>query len=321
MQLEQFIQQIIHDQSALFSHPVIALYGNEYPLLFTSQFLKLLSSKNPGLVVPLHVQDQEQAVVSAQLQTTFLGRSSIYWLADSLVHVARTKQQEWLNELRQYEGPNTVLFFMSGELPKSIPSSWSVVPLPDHASRELVTSVTKLYQTNNMVKIDQQFVRHLQSIAHQLSLDQLCLLLQYSTITAGGAAEFFKEWVPQLITPEQSLFTLSQHFFARKATNFLSQWTIVRDHYAPPFWISFWADQLWRAALFIECVKAGDKVEAKKISYKLPFSFIQRDYVKHSAIELKNAHQLLYDLDYRIKNSGDFVFLEKLYFQFFNVTR
>lgn len=318
MHLEQFIQQILASPSGIFKYPVIAFYGAQYPLLLMSQLIKHVSVKNPGMVIPLNLQNYETVAVNSQFQTTFLGRTSLYWLADTLGQSSRASQQEWLNYLSMYQGPNTVMFFMAGQPPKSIPTEWSVITIPDQLSRELVAAIIKIYQTDTTFKIDQQFIRYIQSMAHQLTLDQLCLLLHYATITVGGAPEFFNEWVPHLITPEQSLFTLSQHLFARKVPLFIAQWIQVRDHYAAPFWVSFWSEQVWRAAYFIEYSKAGDRVEAKKISYKLPFSFIQRDWTQHTVAELKAAHQLLYDLDSKLKNGGDELFLDYFYLQFFS---
>jgi hypothetical protein len=67
--------------------------------------------------------------------------------------------------------------------------------------------------------------------------------------------------------------------------------------------------------LYIEYASQGDYAEAKKVGYKLPFSFIQRDWKNHSIEELKQAHQGIYELDYRIKNGGDESFLEHFYIQ------
>ena len=317
MHLEQFIQQIIVTPSDLFKHPVIAFYGAEYSPLLMSHLIKQISNRNPGMVTSLSMHDHDSSALNAQFQTSFLGRSSIYWLADSLVQTPRAKQQEWLAYLQQYQGPNTIIFFVTGQPPKSIPASCEVISMPDQLSRELITAVVKLYQQDSTFKIDQPFVRYIQSMAHQLTIDQVCLLLEYSTVSVGGATEFFKDWVPHLITPEQSLFTLSQNFFARKVPAFINQWMELKDHYGSPFWISFWSEQIWRAAFYIQYLKAGDRAEAKKISYKLPFSFIQRDWTQSTVAELQAAHQLLYDLDCKLKNGGDELFLDYFYLQFF----
>lgn len=318
MQLDQFLQQLMQQSSSVaLNHPVIAFYGSEYPLLLMSKIVKIIANSHPRMLVSLNMQEQESSAINAQLQTTFLGQNSSFWLADSLGQISRPKQQEWLSYLQHYKGPNTVLLFVTGEPPRTIPTSWQLITIPDSLSRELILAIVKLHQTTRGVKIDDQFVRQLLAMGQQLTLDQLCLLLQYSSITVGGSKEFFNDWVPHLVTPEQSLFTLSQHLFARKTSAFFTQWSRIKDNYMAPFWISFWSDQLWRAAYFIEYSKEGNAVEAKKMSYKLPFSFIQRDWKLHSVQELRIAHELLYDLDGKSKNGGDAVFLEYFYVSFF----
>jgi hypothetical protein len=113
--------------------------------------------------------------------------------------------------------------------------------------------------------------------------------------------------------PELSLFTLSQYFFARDGMRFFKQWSILKDQYAAPFWISFWSEQLWRASSFIELSEQHNFAEAKRISFKLPFSFIQRDWKNVTVQELKRAHDVLYHCDCAIKNGGDPNVLELFY--------
>ncbi|HJZ23345.1 MAG TPA: hypothetical protein VJ201_02720, partial [Candidatus Babeliales bacterium] len=54
-----------------------------------------------------------------------------------------------------------------------------------------------------------------------------------------------------------------------------------------------------------------------KAQYKLPFSFINRDWLLCNLTELRNAHQFLSTMDFRLKNGGSELGLEHFYGQFF----
>jgi len=92
----------------------------------------------------------------------------------------------------------------------------------------------------------------------------------------------------------------------------------MSDAYLPPFWANFWADQIWRAYVFCDLMKQKKYAEAKKAQYKLPFSFVNRDWSSYSATELRNAHHFLSNLDFKLKNGASEIGLEYFYLQFFN---
>ena len=60
-----------------------------------------------------------------------------------------------------------------------------------------------------------------------------------------------------------------------------------------------------------------DVVQAKKMSFKLPFSFIQSDWKRANLQELKQAHQFLCTVDYNLKTGGGDYGLELMYEKFF----
>src|SRR5581483_4322949 len=109
----------------------------------------------------------------------------------------------------------------------------------------------------------------------QITLDNAYMLMHYAAMVGVPDTTFLTEWLPHLIAQEQSLFTLSTHFFARDAKKFLQQWKDMQPLYGEPFWITFWSEQLWRAAHYCDLMAHKELVEAKKIGFRLPFSFMQ----------------------------------------------
>jgi hypothetical protein len=120
-----------------------------------------------------------------------------------------------------------------------------------------------------------------------------------------------------IIAPKSSLFTLSTYFFAKDARLFFPLWVRISHEYSPQFWVVYWAEQLWRAHGFLQLHKKNKKDDAKKIAFRLPFGFIQREWRNYSVRELRNAHAMMYEIDFRLKNGSDDYILDFFFSKFF----
>ena len=137
-------------------------------------------------------------------------------------------------------------------------------------------------------------------------------------VLGKSADDFFDQWMTHLSEQMSSLFVLSQYFFSKKNRSFFRQWARFAEFYLPPFWATFWADQVWRAYVYCELMKQKKYTEAKKAQYKLPFSFINRDWSSYSLTELRNTHHFLSTMDFQLKNGSSEIGLEHFYTQFFD---
>ena len=150
----------------------------------------------------------------------------------------------------------------------------------------------------------------------QLSLDSACMLMKYAQLIPAMDEKAINEWISKIIAPDTSLFSLSTYLFAKNGTLFFKLWKKTEPLYSSAFWVIFWSEQFWRAHYMIKYMAAKQPVMAKKIAYKLPFSFIQRDWKKVTINELSKAHAYLYTIDWHIKNNGNPLILELFYSQF-----
>ena len=116
--------------------------------------------------------------------------------------------------------------------------------------------------------------------------------------------EFFSSWFDRIVEQKQSLFALSNYFFAKDSKNFYAAWRSVAADYPPEFWIAFWAEQLWQAMIFVTLAQTEDLSVAKKSVSRLPFAFMYKDWRKYSVADLTQAHALLYAIDYANKNGS-----------------
>ena len=101
----------------------------------------------------------------------------------------------------------------------------------------------------------QSFIQALFTHRKVIPLDTACIVLSYATVVGSGYAQFIQSNLNKIVASDKSLFTLSQHFFAKSPVSFFSLWLEVASDYPEPFWISFWSEQLWRAYYFVKYTK------------------------------------------------------------------
>jgi hypothetical protein len=323
------------------AYSVLFFVGTEYPFLFFMQLRKKVQSV--GLAVELldasllSIDD-----IKIKLETQFLGQSCVYMVT------ALEQESSLLSYLAQYQGPHTVilygipeqreLFESKSQLSKGLPakelekeivekelpakdlatqsliSKKLVIDLPDFVDKTLFTHMARWFDLAITPGIE-RFIGELFKRCDTLGLEQACMLMHYVPL---GVYEplFFEQWLEIIITPAQSMFNLSQYLFQKNGDRFFLQWKAMADTYSAPFWISFWSEQLWRASMLVFLNKQKKYTDARKIAFRLPFSFINRDWQGYSFAELAAAHDFMYRLDWHVKNGGSDLGLDLFYARF-----
>jgi len=282
------------------------------PVLFFSLFLKHLKSVCSDSVQIIDCQQQELASICGQLATSFLGSSTIFWCTNIGVCKPKKKKQ-LLQTIKNYSGPNVVLFFADETVSFTKKDVDLFLQLPTKVDEKLFAKLAPILTG----RVSDKAVRSLFSKSSAIDLDAACLLLQYLQLLGRNGTSFVQEWLHKLIEPEHSLQSLSGSLFANDKKKFFSLWKSLGKEYPPQFWISFWSEQLWRAFYFVQYSKRRQFIEAKRISYRLPYSFVNGNWRRCSADQLSHAHQLLYDIDCSLKNGGHERSLELVYTNFF----
>jgi len=297
---------------------VLCFFGKEYPLIFFSYLFSFLQKYNHR-VERVDIAGVDFSLIKAHISTMSFNGQMIYWLHGIHTLTAK-KQQEWLLYVQLYTGPHILLFFSTEEsYLEQMHKSESIqhIVVPNEIQSHDFSKIRFLVNDTN-VREKTQFSSRIASHTQQISLDNACLFAHYEIVVGKNVDDFFKKWVAQIIEPTHSFFLLSQHFFSKKAQLFFEHWSYSAESYMPPFWATFWADQVWRAYIYCDLMKQKKYVEAKKAQYKLPFSFINRDWSSLSLAELQHAHQFLSNMDFRLKNGGSPVALELFYGMFFS---
>jgi hypothetical protein len=301
--LARFIHTVSTRPDDIRQFRVVQLIADSYPFFL----LHALRQRN-GHLLQFHtvdVQREEMSALIARLTTTFLGASYQYWIVghDSL---SSKKAHLFVEFLKCYDGPHTLILIAPN--PYKLSSESTSIVLDDKFDKRDLAYLASFFGVK-----ERGWMNQLPALA---SIDQVCMLLYYAIL--GGEVYRRSSWMARLITIPPALFTISQHFFAQKPRDFFALWKEIEPLYTMPFWISFWSDQLWRAFFYVRYMRAQQSAKAKQYTYRLPFSFIKKDWCLYELEEeLINAHNWVYEVDFLSKNGVSALGLELLYSTFF----
>ncbi len=285
------------------------------PVLFCSLMREYLK-KNGIASTTLDVTANPLAYAYTMLSTSFLGMSACYWLKN-ITELDAKSRASFVVHLQTYTGPHQILFFMSELGGHAFADSWLVVELPLALEHTLFTRLAACVGKPLSLKSKQMsqrlFARH-----KVVPLETACVLMQYLTVLGSSDDIITMHFLENLINTQASLFMLSGYFFAKQPENFFKYWKTIASEYQEVFWITFWSEQIWRAHYVVKCMSARQPLDAKKIGFRLPFSFLQRDYKRVSCAELQHAHQFLYEADFQLKNGSSDFCLDLFYVKFLN---
>ena len=177
---------------------------------------------------------------------------------------------------------------------------------------------TKVYQWVYEIHKPSQFSEQLFRQRATIDLEQALSLMRYDMVVGKNKEDFFASYIPLLVKHEESLFALSQYFFALQQEKFFTALAPLELVYPIEFWIAFWLEQVWQALIFVDTAFKQGPLAAKSYVSRLPFSFTQKDWKHFSSAELIEAHEKLYIFDYMFKNGVSSAGLHIWYIDFLN---
>lgn len=291
---------------------VLVFIAQDQQLLCMGALLAKIREHSTVQVIDL--QQIDYNTFTSIVQTTFLGLNTLYWV-QNLDVLSDKKRQQIEGVIRTYAGPHMLWVQTSHEI--ELLHGASLV-IPELVDKELFMTLLHLFfpdsATTDVVQsmVSQWYAKHF-----RVTLDQAYLLLNYCRPIAGVREQFTTQWLERIIQPEQSLFILSQYLFAKNAPLFYAQWQKLKDAYNDAFWMSYWSEQLWRAYQVVDLYEAKQFAQAKVVGTRLPFSFLNSDWKKHSKESLRQAHAMIYTLDNQMKNGGEDVLFDLVFARFF----
>lgn len=296
------------------AHPVILFQAASYAPIFFGQLTESIKSSidTPFSIIDPTISD---FAYRSQLETSFLGMQSIFWLGDCS-NLKPKQKADLLKYLADYQGPHIVLFFLDTKTELADLQGCKTIVVKDKFFVEdckglWLTDTPQQIQKNNL------FIQQLYTIKNSFLLDELCLLKKYQQLITTNSKEFYDSWVSKLVVPDSSLFTLSQLLFEKNEDAFFKAWLAISPLYSEMFWITFFSDQVYRAYFFIATTSQEQFALAKQISYGLSFSFTKQTYRQYQLLELQQLHDALYQVDTGLKNGAHRYTIDHLLFDFF----
>lgn len=207
-------------------------------------------------------------------------------------------QKEWVLFLKNYQGIHIIVFFA-----KKLTHIHQLqyYEIPEYIDRVHFFMLADMYHCKyNRSIISELFdmlSREQSKVTFSLALDVMVYL---PVLSVTLVKQFFLDYIPVLVQQEKSFFVLSDLFFT-KNKKFFSMWNSIVGLYSMQFWIVFWSEQLFRAICYIKYMEMKKHDAAKKIGYRLPFSFLNKSW-KHNQLDaLVMLHQEFLLLDCNIK--------------------
>lgn len=274
----------------------------DYPCLF---FAHLFKQVRPliGHVQSLDFHDAENAhAMRAACESSFLGNKSYYWCKHTGALDAK-RRALWLDYFKRYRGPNCLLVGAS-QVPTGIDKHIVQITIEELTTTSEIQQILAWSGIRD-IKLRSFIAAELCKRTKKVPLDTVCLSAYYGMLAGADYAAILPRIFDTLLLPEKSLFNLSGFLLARNGQQFFRAWGAIADDYPEIFWISYWADVLWRAYFFASRMQAGNIVEAKQIGNRLPFSFLQRDWKTADTDRLKSGVVSLYEMDRDLKNGAE----------------
>jgi|SaaInlLV_10m_DNA_2_1039722.scaffolds.fasta_scaffold00047_42 hypothetical protein len=311
MKSEAFFS-LIKEQTFWDSAPVICFKSESYPLLFFCEFIKLLKRKNIILI------DQLKDLNTNILYQSFLGQRKTYWLGNALEQIKLKERRNYEKFLENYSGPNTICLFVTDDykFSSSMKKNIKVIDFEQRVDQKKVVEMAELFEVKN-VKQKITLVRHIFQNGGAISFDDACFLIRYFEVTNVPLMKVLINETDVFGKVSGSLYSLSQYFFSKQEKQFFSLWSSMSINYPETFWVSYWIDQLWRAYYVVKFLHQNKINEAKRISFKLPFSFLNSSWRNCSLKELINACGFVYNIDYALKRGSTFYSLDLFFCNYF----
>ena len=275
----------------------------QYPHLFFSFLLDFIKKKQglSSLVLDLERIRLEEAMVKVSMVP--FGGSLLYWTTYLGVG-GHKKSESFLRLLTHYMGVNTVMLNVSHAMliPKGT-THINYIEVEETCDRKLFDLLMS-YFTPGIEKMERNKLIKLVFQGAAVSIEEGCSFLRYVDILGCNVSLLSMILAENASVSHSSLFFLSRYFFAKEAKNFFTLWFFLCKRYSPLFWITFWSDQMWYAFHYAYFRQREDLKQAKMVSFRLPFSFLQKDWSNYVSKELIVAHQFISSIDFHLKNGG-----------------
>src|SRR5438105_7694822 len=287
-------KQIFFDAFDIFykqSHLSTLVFSQQsgHSVLFSSLLLQHISHQNLNVQI-LNLDQNKRDEVHHILSMKYLGES-IYYLLKGFCYLSVQEQEKWTHFIVNYQGPHRLILFISPEFIHVQSQFCMNVKIPETVTPAELLYLSQYFDQKHTLASIARLAHIIEQYVEKIKFDTAVMLIYYASVLSPRLIEqFILIRAPHFLYDEQSLFILADAFFAREKKFFLL-WNQVFDKYSVQFWINFWMDSAGKAALYCHYKRIGEHDNAKTISHRLPFGFINKNWKSHLPKSLINLHE------------------------------
>lgn len=297
MSIKDFLTKLETQDTCL---PVTCFTGKFFCASFLSTLVSHFAQTYQLDLTTIDAETITESELSAHLSMQGFGRRKLVWCgdldaySDSVSHLIKEMSVE-------YTGPACLVFFAT-TAPKGVKS---VVSLDEEIDSTLFrTLLATVYDVSLPTSFELPSLHAGVGVREAtLTFDDAMMLAQYAVLGEMSWRSVSQaRWFERLAENNRSLFTLTQYFFAKQSAQFVTFWRQVSEQYPPEFWTVFWMDVIWQAWGHLVRMQQRAETTDRKLSSKLPFSFVQRDWKRFKSQDFVRLHHKLYSVDFALKN-------------------
>lgn len=290
-----------------------------YPIYFLSSLFAIMVQrticKKPRFI---NLLELEIDVFESLLHQYVLDVQDVFWLGDCTAIFSEKKYARFKNSIENYTGPKILFYFIDEKKCKSLSKNHVVISLPPLVAKNELVSFSAMFFKEELFQKKKYMIDAFYARYKTISLDMVLHFFDYLELVNVSLHKDLLSYIEPAYENSNSLFTITTLFFAKNKNDFFQEWNKVESKYPTPFWISFWADQLWRAHYVIYFLEKNAIDDARKMSRKLPFSFLKLYWKHTSQAELRNAYTFIFTADCSFKTGSTFCFFDLFFIHFFS---
>ena len=279
--------------------------SSEYPAAFCTAFFNFIR-KDKALTNEFQRVDivgREKRELYGLLGQAGFGSSLFFWLGNISDERESKSAAVFKQYLCSYQGPHSAAFFIAtSDIPTQLQAT--IIQLPTMLDMQEFIMLAHWFGNFDINKKIPLF----ESLFYnrKQSLQECVLLMDYVALASLKYKNTFSAYLQALYAPEKSLQQLAECFFEKKEKDFFILWGKIEQEYPPIFWVMFWTEQVWRAFHVSQFMNKKQFILAKKMSFRLPYSFISKGWQRVQMIELLQCYEFLYQIDYAVKTGSTF---------------
>lgn len=291
--------------------------GSAYPYFFFKMLFPHLEKNNclPSEITKTWATVLDEKKIQTMLAQNMLGIDSFFWFGDGAAILPEKAKKNLINFFCSYKGPNSISFFVDLETNVSN-YPCTLISIPATINYTEFQALLSFYEkTIPEKKI--LFLKKIFTHSSTLPLNTCCNILNILDLVSVHLLDQLFTYLETSLDTQPSFMQLSEYFFSGNAPAFFSTWSKVGPEYPDIFWLSYWSEQIWRAYHTKKFLQKNDFVQAKKIGYRLPYSFMNKYWKNFKLQDLSELHEQLYTIDYALKTGSTFCLLDQFYLNYF----